>query len=121
MGANMEVKTFEIRDRGTFIPVVAIQLRPQVGTQDAYLCGRVGIGEADYKHGLGHILLFNLQTGKGFLDPYDWAGSPYVRTLPTAHIYLKTSFNTLKSGSVIDIEFIIGETEKPKISERENG
>jgi hypothetical protein len=49
-------------------------------------------------------------------DPYSWAGG--ARTMPTAHDYITKNFDTLKSGAVIDVEFITGETNTPRPSDR---
>lgn len=39
----METKTFEIRDDGTFIPVIGIRFDPDC-ERDRYLFGRAGFG-----------------------------------------------------------------------------
>gem|GEM_PF-2943358 len=49
-------------------------------------------------------------------DPYDWSGTP--RTYREAHKYIKQNWGILESGDVIDVEFILGETDTCKISER---
>jgi len=35
-----------------------------------------------------------------------------------AHVYIEQSWALLKDGDVVDVEFILGETIKQKISER---
>jgi hypothetical protein len=34
-----------------------------------------------------------------------------------AHRYIEQTFSQLKSGDLIDVQFIIGETTEPKVSE----
>jgi len=38
--------------------------------------------------------------------------------MTVVHLHLEKHFEELPSGSVIDVEFILGETAQPKISER---
>jgi len=38
--------------------------------------------------------------------------------MTVAHAYIEKNFHNLNSGDVIDVEFILGETDKPKTSER---
>lgn len=110
----MKVKTFEIRDSGTFIPMLAIKLTSDGNKDDAYLLRRAGL-DCD---GSFNIAFFNLQRGDGFLDPYNWPGAPMVRTCPAAHKYIEDNFDSLESGSVIDVEFILGEKTEIKRSEK---
>jgi hypothetical protein len=49
-------------------------------------------------------------------DPYHWPRDP--RTKPYAHVYIEAHWHDLKDGDVIDVEFILGETTSPKVSER---
>lgn len=110
----MKVKTFEIRDRGTFMPMIAVKLRSDDNDRDRYLLRRAGLDN----DGSYQIALFNLCRGYGNIDSYKWEGAPVVRTLPVAHKYIEKHFYELETGAVIDVEFILGETDKPKISEQ---
>jgi hypothetical protein len=47
-------------------------------------------------------------------DPYDWND----RTMQTAHNYIAKNFDDLSNGDVVDVEYILEETDEPKISER---
>ncbi len=38
--------------------------------------------------------------------------------MQVAHLYVDEHFDDLKDGDVIDVEYILNETDKPKISER---
>ena len=106
----METKLFEIRDAGTFIPVIAIC--PQAGgwsTEEHYLIRRCGYHRPTVLLSYldGHRPLNN--------DPYDWTG---CNTMRQAHLYIEQHWFTLVSGEVIDIEFIRGDTPTKKVSER---
>lgn len=110
----MKAKTFEVRDRHTFIPVLAVKLEPS-NQGDRYLLARAGYGpspEAQEKY----IQLIRIQGGHGptTCDPYEWDD----RTFFTAHQHLVENFDQLESGAVIDVQFILGETSAPEKSER---
>lgn len=47
-------------------------------------------------------------------DPYDWGQN---RSRHFAHKWLIEHFDEIESGAVVDVEFILGETKKPKLSE----
>jgi hypothetical protein len=105
----MKVKLFEIRDRGTCISAMAINLIGR-DMQECALLKRAGFGPvSDY------ILLTNLDggTGKITYDEYEWGD----RTMKTAHNYIIENWDSLPSGIVIDVEFILGETKQEKESE----
>lgn len=112
----MIAKTFEIRDVATFIPVLAVKLNPS-NEKDRYLLGRAGYGttpdnQAEY------VMLCNLDGGNGrcTVDEYDWGIS---RTRTVAHAYIKKNFDTMESGAIVDVQFILGETAEPKASEQQ--
>lgn len=107
----LETKTFEIRDRGTFIPVMATAMAA-VQDQDAYLLSRAGYG-TDYLL----VMLCKLDGQEISYTPESWRAK-YWRTLVEAHKYITKNWGILASGQVIDVEFILGETTDPKISER---
>ena len=111
----MKTKTFEIRDRATFIPILAVKLEPGCEA-DRFLLGRAGFGITPKKQA-EYIYLIRISGGEGkaACDPYDWGVSP--RTLHTAHLHIMEHFDELESGSVVDVEFILGETKEPKVSE----
>lgn len=98
-----EVKLFEIRDRGTFISAMAIQ----VSGADGYLMRRAGFESP-------MVYLVALATERCCYDPYNWGN----RTMQTAHLFIAEHFNTLTDGEVVDVEFILGESHMPKMSER---
>ncbi|MGH9716428.1 MAG: hypothetical protein ACRD4R_06845 [Candidatus Acidiferrales bacterium] len=104
----MENKLFEIRDRGTFIPALAVR----VGGSDGYLARRAGFASPD--HPL--VILIHLVGMSCQYDPYQWGPA---RTMRVAHDHIEANWANLESGAVIDVQFILRETIKPKKSEQE--
>lgn len=130
----IESKLFEIRDSGTFIPVIASLMRGlnAFGTQmngdvleikvcdggtpeERYLLRRAGYSESSKPL----VLLCRLdacgQQGAASYDPYSWG---MARTMGTAQEYICQHWGELESGEVIDVECILGETSSKKQSER---
>ena len=114
----MEVKALELRDEGTFIPILCVNMNPVAedymvthGAQK-YLLRRCGY-PCD---GTPNILMTRLD-GDGSPasnDPYHWGG----RTYPVAHDWIIDHWNELSDGDVVDVQFILGETTIKKRSER---
>jgi hypothetical protein len=106
----MTVKTFEIRDVATFIPAVGVLCSRinQDSEQDAFLMRCAGYGPEEV------VLLTKLSGGKSEYDPYDWGD----RTMTCAHHYIQENFHSLETGAVVDVEYILNETQTPKVSER---
>lgn len=104
----MLVKVLEIRDRATFIPVLAVETRPSNSVQEFYL-QRVGFID-------GKSIMITQLRGESpaSSDPYFWRD----RTMQTAHHYIEQNWNSLRDGDVIDVEFILSETPVIKTSER---
>ncbi len=102
----MTIKLLEIRDVGTTIPAMAIE----VSGADGWLMQRAGFGER------GCIYLIMLATERCAYDPYHWQSR--ARTMPAAHQYIWEHWADLTSGDVVDVEFILGETAAPKVSEQ---
>lgn len=110
----MEAKTFEVRDAMTFIPVMAVNLKPG-NLDDRYLLARAGYGTSA-KTQAGYTLLWRLSApGRVEHNPNNWGDG--LRTMQEAHEYIKTMFDDLDSGDVVDLQFIRGETDEPKVSE----
>ena len=101
----MKLKLLEIRDRGTFIPALAIQ----VSGDDGYLMRRAGFNAP-------MVYLIQLATERCRYDPYHWDNG---RTLGNAHLYIQDHFDALTDGQVIDVEYLLGERPTPKRSEAE--
>lgn len=107
----MIAKTFEIRDRATFIAALAIQCDP-ASEAERYLLARSGYGLAPEDQ-RKYVILCRLDGNLSTCDPYDWPRG----TMPAAHDYIQKHFDKLMTGSVIDVEFIQGVTSMPKLSE----
>ena len=103
-------KFFEIRDRGTFIPAMATMLSGSCGknVEERYLLHRAGYGG-------NCLLLTHMGTCESHCDVNDWTSG---RTMRKAYLHIYLNWDSLESGSVIDIEAILGETSTPKLSER---
>ena len=108
----MEIKVLELRDSGTFIPVICIRPVPDNEAQ-RYLLRRDGYAGNETEH---CIIMIDAQCRGVAYDSYDWRDS---RTKGTAHHFIAEHWNELKDGDVVDVQFILGETEEPKISERQ--
>jgi len=114
----VKAKALEIRDEGTFIPALAVDMNPSLGVfperceAQHYLLRRVGY-PCD---GRPNILLTKLTAdgSPAWNDPYGWGG----RTFPVAHNYIIEHWDELRDGDVVDVSFILGETATPKVSER---
>lgn len=108
----METKIIEVRDRLTYIPMLCVNMNPEsVGSISWEYLREQGFP----CNGEPNILMTHLRAdGYATNDPYGWkAESP--RTYGRAHIYIIKHWSELKTGSVVDVEFILGETTKPKI------
>lgn len=150
----LTVKLFEVRDDGTFIPVMATAMNPLTPEEIAawphepgsllamqtrrnndprkarlererYLLRRAGYGyerpSVANPPGETYVMLTSLNKGASTYNPYDWVHeklTPRGRTMHEAHKYIIAHWDELESGAVIDLEFILGETEAPKTSEQ---
>ena len=108
----MEVKMLEVRDAGTFIPVLCIRPVPD-NAEQRYLLRRDGYSGTENE---SCIIVVKAQCQGCSYDPYDWKDS---RTMANAHYYIEHNWSTLRDGDVVDVEFILGETQSKKLSERE--
>lgn len=122
----MIVKAIEIRDRGTFIPALSIKMVPvsdweanvseRMSDSERYLLRRAGYGFEEPCVVLCRMECSGVDRNATY-DPYSWGGG--ARTMPVAHDYIIKHFDELESGTVVDVEFILGETKESKKSERE--
>ncbi len=108
--AHSEVKLFEVRDRMTMIPVMAVRVDPGEGDDD-YLLRRAGY------RGRPYVIMTKLTSLECRSDPYDW-NSLNGRTMRDAHLHLDEHWHCYQSGGVVDVEYMNGETDTPKRSER---
>lgn len=105
------MKILEIRDRSTFIVAMAVKIEPQF-EDGRYLLSRAGYGKTVAEQSK-YIFLCRLPDSPCLSSPQDWGG----RTMPTAHKYIYDNWDDIKTGQVIDVEYILGEKSKPKLSE----
>lgn len=105
----IRLKFLEIRDKGTFIPAVAIDCSLSGNSFDDYLLRQAGYGTTRC------ILLTSLYgRHHANYDPYDWGD----RTWRAAHLYIEEHWDEIADAEVIDVEFALGETTTIKVSER---
>lgn len=109
----MTVKLFEVRDDGTFIPAIAIKF-DNATEAERYLIARAGYGTLPGAQ-TRYVIFGRLHDLELTGDIYHWVKD---RTMHNAHVYVRDNFDNLESGAVIDVEFILGETDVPKVSER---
>jgi len=110
---TMEIKLIELRDRGTFVPMVALKFNAHT-RQELWLAGRAGFGRTHIDQQC-YVLFGPLDCSEAMqYDPYKWRNQ---RTYGDSHRWLLANWDNLKSGDVIDVEYINGETDTAKISE----
>lgn len=103
----METKLFEVRDRATYIPVMATKLT-SYESREKHLLWSTG-----FTPGNDLVLIAPLTNlSKAHYSAYEWGDEE--RTFTTAHTFIQKNFDELPTGSVIDVEFLLGETDKPK-------
>jgi len=107
----MQAKCLEIRDEGTFIPVICVWPTPDNEAQ-RWLLRRDGYSGDQHEH---CVILIDAQCRGVSYDPYAWGGA---RTVREAHHYIQKHWHELSDGDVVDVQYIIGETKAPKVSER---
>ena len=110
-GAAMKTKILEVRDEGTFIAMLCVDMNPDNDAQRYFLrrCGYPCDGRPN-------IAITHLSAdGDSFSnDPHAWGG----RTYPEAHKYIIEHWAELQDGDVVDVSHILGETPTRKVSER---
>jgi hypothetical protein len=85
--------------------------------RENYLMSRAGYSLDDGEYSC--VLFGRLDpTGRKDIanDPYDWGNQD--RTYKVAHDYIQKNWGKLMSGQVIDVEYILNETDLPKKSEQ---
>jgi len=106
---DQKTKVLEIRDNATCIPALAIRMdNDYYNVREARLLNRVG-----YDPGQQLVILVFLIKEECTYDPNKWGG----RTMPVAHAYITQYWYLLQPGDVVDVRWILGETEAPAISD----
>lgn len=117
----MITKCFELRDRGTFIPVIATKMIPDDDDANQFERERYLLRRAGYGFVNPCVVLCRMDANGvarcASYDPYSWGADD--RTFCVAHNYITEHFDELALGAVVDVEFILKETTEPKKSERE--
>lgn len=111
---KIQIKMFEVRDRITYIPTIAIKLDGETNEAEEYMLHRAGFGRAATRADKNYVFFINADKNECQLDPFKWPN----RTMREAHHYVGQNFDSLQSGDVIDVEFILGESTTKKESER---
>src|SRR3954466_613529 len=106
----MIAKLFEVRDEGTLIPVMAIKMTPH-DEREWLLLLRAGYGP-DSVALESSVMLINLNTGFRF-TVLGTDSHTSGRTLKLAGRHIDLYFDSLFSGSVIDVQYLLGETSVP--------
>ncbi len=104
----MNIKMLEIRDRATYIPVMAIKMVSEDPRERHHLRA-LGYGDGDPL-----IVLVMLGGPEAEYDPYKWGDR---RTMLNAHQYIEEHYAELENCAVVDVEYILGEVSAPKESE----
>ena len=105
----MKTKFLEIRDKGTTIPVLAIQMTPDdrnaVFAVDHMFMRHTGFDTEPERSGHdATIYIVWLEQKRYTYNAQDWKD----RTMTPAHIWIKENWVGLKSGQVVDVEWIKG-------------
>ncbi|MDP8997738.1 MAG: hypothetical protein M3O03_12185 [Pseudomonadota bacterium] len=105
----METKLIEIRDCGTMIIALCVNMNPVTEWQ------RKALRRYGYPcDGEPNIMLTHATGGnKATNDPYHWGD----RTYGHAHHYITEKWSELKDGDLVDVEFILNEKPVKKVSE----
>lgn len=114
----MVSKIIEIRDAGTFIPALVVQLGSAI-EQERWLMASTGYGRA-FEDQSGYVVLVKINGGEpcaAHIDPFAWGQSP--KTMFVAHQWVKEHFDEIAPGQVVDVEFILGLRGEPKVSNRQ--
>lgn len=103
----LQTKLFELRDKGTMIPVAATRFIAD-NSPASYPLRRAGYGLHT-----SYVMVVKLTTNRAETDPYAWGD----RTMLIAHNAIEKQWDRLASGAVVDVEFELGITATPKTSE----
>lgn len=99
----MRQKLIEIRDRGTCITAIAIKTKATTWFEEPFL-QRGGWGP-------GNVILVKCNgEAKACYDPFEWRADG-SRTMFEAHRYIEQHFGELQDFDIVDVPFILGETD----------
>jgi hypothetical protein len=110
----LTTKMIEIRDSGTFIPVIATKM-VSISPDERYLLVHAGYGEDEPL-----ILITEIDGSSDLIshyDPDEWAWESNL-TLSQAHKYIAEHFDEIPNCGVVDVEYIRGDRAQPKQPQR---
>lgn len=126
MKDSIEVKFIEVRDDGTTMPcmVTAICVNATMTEAENWLVRRGGWGEGQV--GLYFATLCPDANAYAIGLPghpyiHTWSRGQNSRTLTVAWEWVQVHWDEVKSGDLIDVEFLLGERKTPKLSDRLHG
>jgi len=96
---------------------MATKLGSEATDQEDYLLHRGGYGNNLSRENSDYVIVTRLEDCESSYNAYKWCND---RTMLEAHRYINNHFDDLNTGDVVDVEFILGETSTPKISDRFN-
>lgn len=108
----MITKLFEIRDVCTNISAIAIKLGKEESIAENGILAHGGWSSyPESRWDRNYVILIKITGGANECHncPEGWDDS---RTMGEAHHYLKKHFDELRSGDIIDIPYILGETKE---------
>ena len=96
------------------MPCMAFKLHGETAPE-MWLMQRAGYGQEqlDHENYVFFAPIDGSAIGEIAYDFSDWGN----RTRQRAHHYIEEHWDELKSGDVVDVEYILGETSQPKRSE----
>jgi hypothetical protein len=104
---EMVTKIFEIRDEGTYIPVMATKMKSDNELEQRYL------RSTGYGTNKPLVVVTRMNGCESHYGPYEW--SNITRTMKVAHAYIQEHFDELENCAVVDVEYILGETTIKKV------
>ena len=114
----MNTKLIEVRDRGTRVHVLAIRFSAENEAENFILSSAgYGMNNNDYRE---YIIMLDINTPiRVWFNSFDCeVANKYARTFPEAHKELETNWDKYQSGDVLDVQFVLKETDQPKQSDR---
>ncbi len=98
---TMKTKAFYIRDEGTTIPAIAVQLLPENEAQREVI-SRAGYGRSPDDQ-RSYVMVFRADgSSLASTDPFET--DPHRSTLFFAHIWLRAHFDSLEDGMHLDVQ-----------------
>jgi len=107
-------KVFDVRDVGTKMTLVAVQLGYNYNEDELHATEHAGYG-SDEETQRNYVVFYWPVDKDGSHDTYHWYGR---RTEFCAVTFVKAFIEDLRHGEIIDVEWLLGETDYPKVGDR---